>query len=38
MLDGSAGDITGGGQRGAIELREGVVVDVNFAGHFGRIV
>lgn len=32
-LDGSAGDVVGRGEGGAIEIGEGVVMDVDFAGH-----
>ena len=35
-LDGSAGHVAGGGEGGAVEFAEGGVVDVDFAGHFGR--
>ena len=35
-LEGSAGHVAGGGEGGAVEFGEGRVVDVDFAGHFGR--
>ena len=36
-LDGGAGDVAGGGEGGAVEFGEGVVVDVDFAGHVGKV-
>ena len=36
MLDGSTGDVAGGGEGCAVEFRKGVVVDVDFAGHTER--
>lgn len=33
-IDGGAGDIAGGREGGAVESGEGVVVDIDLAGHF----